>query len=129
MKTLTLQIEKANFDAILKGEQKTEHRFIHPASATKYIYFKVDGIEYKKQDDIPEGDSDIDIIPVKYDALYLINGRRKDSPRLLVEVESEEFVVFQDEDGNDMTYERDGQEFIVCQVWYHLGKVISTENV
>ena len=35
----------------------------------------------------------------------------------------------QDEDGNDMTYEENGHEYYACQVWYHLGKVLETENV
>ena len=64
----------------------------------------------------------------EYDYLYLINGRRKDAPRLKVEVASAEFVILTDEDGNDATYIENGQEYLVCQVWYHLGKVISTEN-
>ena len=129
MKVLTLQIDKECFQAILKGEQDVEHRYVYPSNVTKYVYFKHEGKDYKCQEDIPEDDKEIDVVPVKYDALYLINGRRKDAPRLTVEVKSVEYVIFTDEDGNDETFEENGQEYLVSQVWYHLGKVLSTENI
>ena len=129
MKKLTLQIKKESFDAILKGEQKVEHRMVWPSQVTKYVFFECEGKQYKKQEDLPDNNSPITILPIEYDALYLINGRRKDAPRLLVEVESAEFIIFQDEDGNDMTYEENGHEYYVCQVWYHLGKILETENI
>jgi len=113
MERLTLQITKENFDLILKGEQKVEHRYIYPSNAKKYVRETEDG----------------EVECVHYDALYLINGRRKDAPRLLVEVVSAEFVIFQDEGGNDMTFKEDGQEYLCCQVWYHLGKILQTENI
>jgi hypothetical protein len=124
-----LQIKKESFDAILKGEQKVEHRMVWPSQVTKYVFFECEGKQYKKQEDLPDNNSPITILPIEYDALYLINGRRKDAPRLLVEVESAEFIIFQDEDGNVMTYEENGHEYYVCQVWYHLGKILETENV
>ena len=105
MKKLTLQIKKESFDAILKGEQKVEHRVVWPSQVTKYVFFECEGKQYKKQEDLPDNDSPITILPIEYDALYLINGRRKDAPRLLVEVESAEFIIFQDDEGYDMTYE------------------------
>ena len=129
MKKLSLQIDKKCFNAILNGEQKVEHRYVYPSNVTKYVTFEVGGHEYKRQEEIPDTDDAVTIKPIQYDALYLINGRRKDAPRQLVEVEKAEFVIFTDEDGKDLTYEQDGQEYLVCQVWYYLGKVISTENV
>ena len=129
MKKLTLQIKKESFDAILKGEQKVEHRVAWPSQVTKYVFFECEGKQYKKQEDLPDNDSPITILPIEYDALYLINGRRKNAPRLLVEVESAEFIIYQDDEGNDMTCEENGQEFYVCQVWYHLGKILETENI
>lgn len=129
MKVLSLQITKDSFQAILKGEQDVEHRYVYPSNATRYVYFKHDGNEYKKQEEIPDDDKDIEVVPVKYDVLYLINGRRKDAPRLTVEVKGAEFIIFTDEDGNDQTFDQDGKKYLVCQVWYHLGKVISTENI
>lgn len=121
MKKLTLQINKKCFNAILKGEQKIEHRYVYPSNAKRYV------IEEEKQDE--NGEDIVVVTPVHYDVLYLINGRRKDAPRLTVEVERSEFVVLTDEAGNDLTFEENGEEYYVCQVWYHLGKILSTENI
>ena len=129
MKILTLQINKECFHDILNAKQDIEHRYIYPSNVTRYVYFKHDGKEYKRQEDIPDDDKDIEVIPIKYDALYLINGRRKDAPRLMVEVKNAEYVIFTDEDGHDETFEENGQEYLVSQVWYHLGKILSTENI
>ena len=43
MKKLTLQIKKESFDAILKGEQKVEHRVVWPSQVTKYVFFVCEG--------------------------------------------------------------------------------------
>lgn len=129
MKVLTLQIDKKCFLDILNGKQDVEHRYVYPSNVTRYVYFKHDGKIYKKQSEIPDDDKEIEVLPIHYDALYLINGRRKDAPRLTVEVKSEEYVIFTDKEGNDLIFEENGKTYLVCQVWYHLGKVISTENV
>ena len=99
MNALTLQIKKDSFQSILKGEQDIEHRYVYPSNVTRYVYFEHDGKRYKRQEDIPNDDKDVDVVPIKYDALVLINGRRKDAPRLTVEVKSAEFIIFTDEDG------------------------------
>ena len=113
-KRLTLQIDRPCFKDILNGVQDVEHRFIYPSNAKQYV--------------IQHDDDSIQC--VQYDELYLINGRRKDAPRLTVLVENAEFVLFTDEDGNGIidTTEK-GEEYLVSQVWSHLGKVTSTENV
>lgn len=129
MKVLTLQINKECFQDILNGKQDVEHRYVYPSNVSRYVYFRHDGKEYKRQEDIPDDDKEIEVIPIKYDALYLINGRRKDAPRLTVEVKSAEYVIFADEEGNDLTKIGNGVEYLISQVWYHLGKVISTENI
>ena len=116
-KKLTLQINRPSFQDILNGVQHVEHRFIYPSNANRYVI----------QTEIEEG---LDIQCVQYDELYLINGRRKEAPRLTVNVDRTDFVPFVDEDGNDLVeVGEDGIEYIVCQVWYHLGKVTATENV
>ena len=129
MKVLTLQINKECFQDILNGKQDVEHRYVYPSNVSRYVYFRHDGKEYKRQEGIPDDDKEIEVIPIKYDALYLINGRRKDAPRLTVEVKSAEYVIFADEEGNDLTKIENGVEYLISQVWYHLGKVISTENI
>ena len=85
-KVLTLQIDKECFGKILRGEQKVEHRDIYPYNAKQYVFFEADGKTYQRQDDIPDNASEFEPKPVHYDALYLINGRRKDAPRMMVEV-------------------------------------------
>lgn len=121
MKRLTLQIDRPCFKAILQGKQKVEHRYIYPSNASRYV----------TQTDTTDENGDpvtvVDCVP--YDELYLINGRRKDAPRLTVAVERAEFVVMADEEGNDLTFVENGEEYYVCQVWYHLGRITGTENV
>lgn len=120
-KILKLQIDRPCFKAILKGEQKVEHRFVYPSNAKRYV------IEEDTKDE--KGNEITNVTPVHYDALYLINGRRADAPRLLVEVLDSEFVILTDEDGHDLVEEINGEEYYICQVWYRLGKVLQTENV
>lgn len=120
-KILKLQIDRPCFKSIMNGEQKIEHRFVYPTNAKRYVI---------EEDTKDENGEDITIVtPIQYNALYLINGWRKEAPRMTVEVVKAEFVVLVDEEGNDLTFEEDETEYFVCQVWYHLGKVISTENV
>ena len=130
MKKLTLQIDKECFNNILNGQQDVETRYIYPSNAKKYVYFEADGVKYATDAEVPESAEEVTCVPHKYDALYLINGRKKDAPRLLVEVKEAEFVIMQDEEtGEDLYFEENGKEYLVCQVWYYLGKVLETENV
>jgi len=99
----------------LNGVQKVEHRYIYPGNAKRYV----------TQTETPEG---LDVRPVPYEELLLINGRRKTAPRLVVKVKRASFVVFTDEEGNDITFTENGEEWLVCQVWYYLGEVVSHEN-
>lgn len=114
MKKLTLQITRNNFDAILQGTQKIETRYIYPNTAKRYFV-----------------DPDAEELTLReYDVLYLINGRRKDSPRLTVEVKDVEWHIMVDEEtGEDVVYVEDGTEYLGAMVIYHLGKVLSTENI
>lgn len=120
-KLLKLQIDRPCFKSILSGKQKVEHRFVYPSNAKRYV------VETESED--KNGEVTVNVTPVHYDALYLINGRRKNAPRLTVEIVTSEFVVLTDENGNDLTFEENGIEYYVCQVWYHLGKIISAENI
>lgn len=127
-KVLTLQIDRECFSAIKSGEQKIEHRYVYPRNAKQYVFFVSDGKTYQRQNDIPDNGKDIMVIPVKYDALYLINGRRKDAPRMMVEVEDAEFYILTDEAGKDLTFMQGDTEYFASQVWYHLGNIVFTEN-
>lgn len=115
-KRLTLQIDRPCFKDILNGVQTVEHRYIYPGNAKKYV----------TQTETPEG---LDVKPVPYEELYLINGRRKDAPRLTVKVKRADFIVFTDPEGKVLTFTENGEEWLVCQVWYYLGEVVASENV
>lgn len=112
MKTLTLQITADNFDLILAGKQVEETRNVYPNTAKRYLIN-------------PEKDVDL----IEYEALYLINGRRKDARRLTVEVKGQELKILTDEKGEDIIYEENGEEYLATRVFYKLGKILNTENI
>lgn len=117
-KVLTLQITRECFVDIMRGYQKTEHRFIYPRNTNKYVRV------------IPKGDGEYNRVEtIDYDALYLINGRRKDAPRLLVEVERCEFSLCVRGDGSVIELEEDGVKYLSSQMMYYLGNVLDAENV
>lgn len=116
-KVLTLQMTREYFVEVLHGRQKVEHRFVYPNNTSVYV------------DIIPFGDGDYDkVVPKKYDALYFINGRRKDAPRMLVEVLGVEFFLCVDEEGKYITFKENGIEYYQSKVHYQLGNVLNTEN-
>lgn len=116
MKTLTLQITRDNFVQILNGEQKVETRAVLPNVAKRYV------------DITDNSDGSIDVSVIEYEALLLINGRQKDSPRLTVEVTESKIVYPLDEDGNSITYEENGEEYVSCWMEYKLGNVLNSIN-
>lgn len=108
-----LQIDREYFVKIAKGEHKIEHRLIYSSNETRYL----------------DEDENGEIVPREYDTLKLINGRRKNAPTLVVEVEKAEIYYVQDEDGNDVTYvDKSGDTCYLFEIWYYLGKVLSIEN-
>lgn len=117
MEQLKLRINKKHFQAILKGEEKVEERFIYPNNAEKYV----------TEEENPDGT--VNINPIPYDRIQFIQGRGKDAPKLTIEVKESKFVILTDEQGNDLTYEENGETYVVCQVWYTLGEILSTENL
>lgn len=115
-KVLTLQMTRDYFIEVLHGRQKVEHRFVYPKNTSVYV------------DIIPHGDGDYDRVePKKYDAIYFINGRRKEAPRMLVEVLGVEFFICVDENGKYITFKENGVEYYQSKVHYQLGNVINTE--
>lgn len=120
MKKLTLNADKKLFNAVLKGEKEVK-RFIYPYNAKHYV------VEEESEDE--NGELVVTVTPVHYDVLRLRNGRKENAPVIEIEVKESYFVVLTDEDGNDLTFEQNGEEFYVCQVWYTLGNILSTENI
>ena len=117
LEVLTLQIKRGSFKEILKGRQKTEHRFVYPRNAKQYLVEKENG----------DGTCDVEV--VGYDALQLINGRKKDAPRLLVKVNGIKVIQMDDEKtGEPLTFVDNGENYYVTQMEYELGDVLQTEN-
>ena len=114
---MTLQIKRDSFKEILKGRQKTEHRFVYPRNAKQYLVEKDNG----------DGTSDVQV--VGYDALQLINGRQKEAPRLLVKVEGIKVIQMDDEEtGEPLTFVDNGETYYVTQMEYELGEILQKEN-
>lgn len=121
MDKLKLRIDKKTFQSVLKGDEKILRRYVYPNNAQKYV------IEEDKKNE--KGEDITVVTPVHYDAIQLTIGRKEDAPRLTAKVVSSEFVVLTDEEGEDLTFEENGIEYYVCQVWFTLGDIIETANV
>ncbi len=121
MDKLKLRIDKKTFQSILEGEEKVLRRYVYPNNAKKYV------IEEDKT--YEDGEPITIVTPAHYDALELSDGMKQDAPRLTVNVVSSEFFGVRDEKGNELTFEKNGVENYVCQVWYILGDIIDPENV
>lgn len=130
MKVLSLSIKQKHFDDIIAGIKKDEFREIRPNSATKYVYYKADGKEYKDGADIPEDAQDVEVLPIRYDALKLITGEYKGKrPFIIIEVKDSEVQFLTDEDDNDIVYEYEGEEYLASQIRYGLGTIIEKSDV
>lgn len=143
--TLTLQIKKDSFEAILRGDQTIESRWVYPSN--KGLYF--DPIEVREKGFTPdelgfEVSDDEGIIyfdtlgtvlgaPRDYAYLRLINGRRKDAPELTVEVIEVSHEINVDEDDKPYliadTYRGEKVACIALGVNYTLGKIVETKNI
>ena len=109
----------------MSGEKPTEIREIRHNNFVKYCRYLHDGKEYQNEDEIPEDDKEVDVVPVKYDALKLVTGAYKgERPYAIVEVLGAEIFVMTDENDEQIVYEVGGKEYIAAQIEYRLGKVI-----
>jgi hypothetical protein len=133
MKVLTLSIKQKFFDQILAGTKKVETREITPKNSNRYGVYTAGGKQYSKYSDIPKSikqDESIEITfdLIKYDALKLLTGEYKDKrPYLIVEVKDTRMFFEEDESGEPIEYEVDGEAYTVTTVDYHLGKIIEVE--
>lgn len=124
MKVLTLSIKQKYFDEILAGKKKNETREIRPTNAKKYIKYECDGKEYEADEDLPES-GDVAIKPIKYDAIKLLTGAYIGKrPYIVVECKGANVYLLTDEQGNDITYEYKGEEYVASQIEYEIGKII-----
>lgn len=124
MKILTLSIKQKYFDEILTGKKTHEYREIRPTNAKKYITYLCGGKEYKVDEELPE-EGEVELKPIQYDAIKLLTGEYKGKrPYIIVEVKAAEAVILTDENGEDITYEYQGEEYLAAQIDYTLGKVL-----
>lgn len=124
MNVLTLSIKQKFFDEILAGKKTHEYREIRPTNAKKYITYLCGGKEYKPNEELPE-EGDVEIKPIKYDTIKLLTGEYKGKrPYAIVEVKGAEVTILTDEDGNDIVYTHNGEEYLAAQIDYTLGEVL-----
>lgn len=143
--TLTLQIKKDSFDAILRGDQTIESRWVYPSNKSLYFDpievrekgFTPDELGFELSDD--EGIIYFDTLgtvlgaPRDYAYLRLINGRRKDAPELTVEVIEVSHEIYVDNDDKSYliedTYRGKKVGCIALGVNYTLGRIVETKNI
>jgi hypothetical protein len=114
MKILTLIIKDVHFMNILNYSKKIETRDIRPKSFNKYYEYNASG----------------DLLGLKpYDAIQFYVGYHTDRKSALVELESSELLIVNDEDtGEDLKYIHKGEEYLETIAEFMLGKVISKVN-
>ena len=111
MNILTLSIKQKYFDEILAGKKTHEYREIRPTNAKKYITYLCGGKEYPADAELPE-EGEAELKPIKYDAIKLLTGAYTGKrPYIIVEVKNAEAVILTDENGNDIVYEYQGEEY------------------
>lgn len=135
MKVLNLIIKQKYFDEILAGTKTEEFREVRPTTFKKYLRYMVDGEEFEDLDDVPDeprfnqylDERGFDVNPIAYDALRLYVGYNKNRDSMLVEVTSVVLEHFVDEENNPIYYEYKGNEYVMSQMVYGLGKIIETD--
>jgi len=126
MKTLTLSIKQKYFDEILSGKKTHEYREIRPTNAKRYIKYVCGGKEYDADAELPE-EGEIELKPIKYDAIKLLTGAYSGKrPYIIVGVKKAEVVIFTDDNGEDIVYTYNGEEYLAAQMDYTLGKILET---
>lgn len=119
MKILTLIIKQKYFDEILAGTKKVETREIRHNNYKKYCELGEDGFaEFDEENGV--------FVPKEYDAIRFFVGYNKDRATALVEVKGANIGIFVDEEGKEIVYEANGEEYIASYIDYDLGKVLET---
>lgn len=119
MKILNLILKQKYFDLIMQGRKVQEFREVRPTTIKKLLQLDEDDFEIEDE----EGNA----IPIKYDAIRFFVGYNKDRDSALVEVKSAYCQIFVDDEGNPITYEYGGQNWVAEQVVFNLGKILETD--
>lgn len=119
MNILTLSVRQKFFDQIVSGEKKQEFREIRHNNTARYCKVDARG-DIVAKDDVLQ--------PRKYDAIKFLTGKHEGKrPFILVKIKEASIELFVDDEGEYITYEHEGEEYIAAQIVYDLGEVI--ENV
>ena len=127
MKELKLEIKQKPFDDILSGKKDFERREITPKNVVDYVSFVVDGKEYEKEEDIPEGDSEVMVKAKSYDRLKLVTGEYKGKRAyLIIEVKDARVEFLYDENGDFIISKKGGKEYALAYIIFELGNIVET---
>lgn len=117
MSNLTLSIKQKYFDEIKAGTKTFEEREIRPNNVERYCVLDEEGFVAEDANGKP--------ITKHYDTITFLTGAYKGTrPKMVVEVLSSEVIIMTDEEGNDLVYEHQGEEYLVAVIRYQLGKVL-----
>lgn len=127
MNILTLSIKQKFFDEILSGKKGFERREIKPSNVENYVSFIVDGKEYEREEDIPDGDSEVMVKAKSYDRLKLVTGEYKGKrPYLIIEVKDARVEFLYDENGDFIISKKGGKEYALAYIIFELGNIVET---
>lgn len=131
MKVLNLIIKQKYFDEILNGTKTEEYREVRPTTFKKYLKYVVNDKEYDSLDH-PEvkalgEDVEFDVAVIPYDAIRLYVGYNKNRDSMLVEVKDAFITFFTDENDEDITYEYNGDTYVVSEMTYVLGDILEKD--
>lgn len=131
MKILKLIIKQAYFDEILAGTKTEEYREVKPTTFKKYLKYVVNGKEYDSLNH-PEvkalgEDVEFDVSAIKYDAIRFYVGYNKDRDSMLVEVKDAYITFFTDDNDEDITYEYNGDTYVMSEMTYVLGDILEKD--
>lgn len=125
MNVLTLSIKQKYFDEILAGKKDFERREIKPSNVVNYVSFIVDSKEYEREEDIPDGDSEVMVKAKSYDRLKLVTGEYKGKrPYLIVEVKDARVEFLYDENGDFIIGTEKGKEYAIAHIVFELGNIV-----
>lgn len=127
MNVLKLEIKQKPFDDILSGKKDFERREIKPSNVNDYVSYIVDEKEYEREEDIPDGDSEVTVKAKSYDRLKLVTGKFEGKrPYLIVEVKDARVEFLYDENGDFIIGMEKGKEYAIAHIVFELGNIVET---
>lgn len=125
MNVLTLNIRQKHFDDILSGKKNFERREIKPSNVNDYVSYIADGKVYEREEDIPDGDSEVTVKAKSYDRLKLVTGKFEGKrPYLVIEVKDARIEFLFDENGDFILDKEKGKEYALANIIFELGEIV-----